>query len=56
MSMYRAPQFAGDTTAADADRERLAQRAYALHPARGGVDGQAVEDWLGAERELIRGE
>jgi hypothetical protein len=54
-SMYRAPQFAGDTTAADVDRERVARRAYELYLARGGADGQAVEDWLNAERELIRG-
>jgi hypothetical protein len=54
-SMYRAPGFASDTTVADVDRERVAQRAYELYLARGGVDGQAMEDWLNAERELIRG-
>lgn len=54
-SMYRAPQFAGDTTVADVDRERVAQRAYELYLARGGADGQAMEDWLNAETELIRG-
>ena len=55
-SMYQAPQFAGDTTVADVDRERVAQRAYELYLARGGADGQAMEDWLNGERELIRGE
>jgi outer membrane protein TolC len=55
-SMYRAPQSAGDTTVADVDRERVAQRAYELYLERGRVDGQAMEDWLNAERELIRGE
>jgi hypothetical protein len=54
-SMYRAPEFAGDTTVADVNRERVAERAYELYLARGGVDGQAMEDWLNAERELIRG-
>ena len=47
-----APQSAGDTTAADIDRERVAQRAYELYLARGGGDGMAMEDWLAAEREL----
>lgn len=27
-------------------------RAYELYQARGGSDGQALEDWLAAEREL----
>jgi hypothetical protein len=53
-SVRTAPQFAGDTTAADVDRERVAQRAYELYLGRGGVDGQAMEDWLSAERELTR--
>lgn len=34
------------------DRERIASRAYELFVARGGVDGQDLEDWLTAEREL----
>jgi DUF2934 family protein len=49
------PQFSGDTTAAVMDRERVAQRAYELYLARGRGDGQDVDDWLCAEREL-RGE
>lgn len=47
-----APQAAGDTTAAVPDRDRVASRAYELYQARGGADGQALEDWLAAEREL----
>ena len=47
-----APQHAGDTTAANIERERVAQRAYELYLARGGGDGQAMDDWLSAEREL----
>jgi hypothetical protein len=51
-----APQHAGDTTAANVDRERVAMRAYELYLARGGADGQDVEDWFAAERELREGE
>ena len=32
--------------------EQIAHRAYDLFLARGATDGQDVEDWLGAEREL----
>ena len=49
-----APQDSGDTTAATIDRERIANRAYERYMARGGVDGQDLEDWLEAERELER--
>jgi len=49
------PRFAGDTSSSDSERERVAQRAYELYLARGGGDGQAMEDWLSAERELIEG-
>jgi hypothetical protein len=48
------PQSADDTTAAGFDRDRIAQRAYELYLARGGADGQDLEDWLVAERELSR--
>jgi hypothetical protein len=47
-----APQTVGDTTAATPDRDRVASRAYELYQARGGSDGQALEDWLEAEREV----
>lgn len=44
----------GDTTAATADRDRIAQRAYELYMARGGDDGRDLDDWLEAERELVQ--
>jgi hypothetical protein len=47
-----APQSSGDTTVANLDRDRVARRAYELYLARGAGDGQAMEDWLTAEREL----
>ena len=50
-----APQSFGAMTAADINRERVAQRAYELYQARGGGDGMAMEDWLAAERELRGG-
>jgi hypothetical protein len=46
------PQMAGDTTSANPERDRIAQRAYELYLARGGGDGQAEDDWFSAEREL----
>jgi len=46
------PQFSGDNTAATMDRDRVAQRAYELYLERGCGDGQDVDDWLCAEREL----
>jgi hypothetical protein len=46
------PQRADDTTAATIGRARVAERAYELYLARGGADGQAMDDWLSAEREL----
>ena len=49
-----APQYAGDTTVADGERERIAQRAYQLYMERGGSDGRDLDDWLEAERELAR--
>ena len=47
------PQASGDTTAAAVDRERIARRAYELYLQRGGADGEAMADWLAAERELV---
>jgi hypothetical protein len=47
------PQAAGDRTVANPDRERVEMRAYELYLARGGGDGQAMDDWLIAERELV---
>ena len=34
--------------------EEVARRAYEIHLARGGGEGFDVEDWLRAERELLR--
>ena len=42
----------GETTVAASERARVAMRAYELYQARGESDGQALEDWLAAEREL----
>jgi len=47
-----APQSTGDTTAGTPDRDRIATRAYELYLARGGSEGEAMDDWLAAEREL----
>jgi hypothetical protein len=49
-----APRSAGDTSAAAPERERIAARAYELYRARDEADGDAMEDWLAAERELAR--
>ncbi len=49
-----APQDSGDTTAATIDRERIANRAYERYMERGGADGQDLQDWLEAERELAQ--
>lgn len=46
------PQSAAETE--DLDRDRVAQRAYELFLERGGGHGQAMDDWLAAERELLR--
>jgi hypothetical protein len=39
----------------DPTTEEIAQRAYEIYQARGGTEGQDIEDWLQAERELRRG-
>ena len=44
----RAPQ-------AEPTIDQIAQRAYEIYQSRGGTDGQDMEDWLQAERELRRG-
>jgi hypothetical protein len=36
----------------NADRNRVAVRAYELYVARGRSEGQDLDDWLSAEREL----
>jgi Protein of unknown function (DUF2934) len=40
---------------ADAHQGRVAQRAYELYEQRGRQEGQALEDWLNAERQLVSG-
>ena len=45
-------QASGNTTAATLDRDRVAQRAYEIYLARGCGEGQELDDWLCAEREL----
>ena len=51
----------GSGTAASSGRDgeptldQIAQRAYEIYQSRGGTDGQDMEDWLQAERELRRG-
>ena len=37
----------------DAIKRQIAERAFDLFKRRGGVIGQAFEDWLAAERELV---
>lgn len=39
---------------AEAPQDRIAQRAYELYEQRGRQEGLAVEDWLQAERQLVR--
>ena len=36
-------------------KEVVAQRAYELYVQRGGENGNDVEDWLKAEREVVAG-
>lgn len=46
----------GDVATATLDRARVAHRAYEIYLARGRTDGQDVDDWLCAERELAGGD
>ncbi len=45
-------QNTGDVMVADIDRDLVSQRAYERYVERGRADGQDLEDWLAAEREL----
>lgn len=47
------PQPAVVTLADALAQEEIARRAYRLYLERGGQDGHDVEDWLGAEAELL---
>jgi hypothetical protein len=37
---------------ASTPQDRIRQRAYEIHQARGGAPGQDLDDWLQAEREI----
>ena len=43
-----------ESTVGAPDPDRVAQRAYELYLSRGGAEGQDMEDWFVAERELVR--
>jgi uncharacterized membrane protein len=45
-------EFYRDAGILSPTREQIAQRAYELYQARGGVHGYAHEDWLEAEKQL----
>ena len=45
------PAYSSSATG-EYDRSRVASRAYELYEARGGADGNDMEDWLTAEREV----
>ena len=47
-----APRRGDNAPTATLDRELVAIRAYELYLARGGGEGQELDDWLSAEREL----
>lgn len=47
------PALTSKAGESSADRQQqIAQRAYALHVARGCQDGHDLDDWLEAERQL----
>ena len=47
------PDGSGNESSYD-PRERIAARAYELYLQRGATPGQETDDWLEAERELLR--
>ena len=50
-SLTKAPARIG-TTRRQAAYDQIRQRAYEIFLSRGATDGQDVEDWMRAEREL----
>ena len=53
------PVRSGETTLPVPERdfrddrlERIARRAFEIYEARGGADGQDVDDWLQAEQQI----
>jgi hypothetical protein len=51
---YESAPSPRETAAPTTESDRVAQRAYELYLARGRGDGQDMDDWLSAERELLR--
>ena len=49
------PREVGSTTAAYDERDRIERRAYELYMERGCGDGQAMDDWCRAEKEVRTG-
>ena len=49
------PQEVGSTTASSDERDRIARRAYELYMERGCGEGQDMDDWCRAEREIRNG-
>jgi DUF2934 family protein len=43
---------AGTSVVSESRMNRIARRAHEIYESRGGHHGQAVEDWLRAEREI----
>jgi len=48
-----APAAAAAPSVASPSREAIGKRAFELFVARGGANGNAFEDWVRAERELM---
>ena len=48
-----APRTEPRTAKAHPTREEIELRAYQIYLARGSAQGQELEDWLQAERELL---
>lgn len=48
----KAGQTEGASKGAQA-QDRIARRAYELYEQRGRQEGQALEDWLNAERQVV---
>jgi len=46
------PQQESEPPAPEITPERIRARAYEIYEARGGAAGDAISDWLQAEREL----
>jgi hypothetical protein len=46
------PDAAGTKASQESRMNRIARRAHEIYEIRGGQHGQAVEDWLRAEREI----